>query len=134
MKYALLIYNAPDTRAEVSPDEGGAYKEWVEYFREAHEAGVYVAAEGLHGVDTATTVRLSGGETVLTDGPFAETKEHLLGFYLIDVPDLDEAIKWAARMPMLRRGTVEIRPLQPVSAALLQANRSRSPAEPTPGE
>jgi hypothetical protein len=113
VKYALLLYTAPDTRAEVSAEPGGAHEDWVSYFQATRAAGAFVAAEGLHDADTATTVRRSGGELLLTDGPFAETKEHLLGFYLIDVPDLDAAIEWAARMPILRRGTVEIRPLRP---------------------
>jgi hypothetical protein len=113
VKYALLLYTAPDTHAEVSPQPDGAYDEWVEYFRATKDAGVFVAAEGLRGVDTATTVRMSAGELLLTDGPFAETKEHLLGFYLIEAADLDAAIEWAARMPIVRGGTVEIRPLLP---------------------
>ena len=121
MQYALLIYNAPDTRAEVSTEREGAYDDWVSYFQETKDAGVFVAAEGLCGVETATTVRMSAGKLLLTDGPFAETKEHLLGFYLIDVPNLDAAIGWAARMPVLRRGTVEIRPLQPVLRAVGRA-------------
>jgi hypothetical protein len=124
VKYALLIYNAPDTRAEVAPEPDGAFDEWVAYFEAMREAGVFVAAEGLHGVDTATTVRKSADELLLTDGPFAETKEHLLGFYLIEAPDLDSAIGWAARMPVLRRGAVEIRPLLPTSATSLAVGRS----------
>jgi hypothetical protein len=121
VQYALLIYNAPDTSAEVSPIADGAYDEWVDYFQATRDAGVFLAAEGLLGVDTATTVRLSAGELMLTDGPFAETKEHLLGFFLIEAPNLDAAISWAARMPVLRRGTVEIRPLQPVLHAVGRA-------------
>jgi hypothetical protein len=72
---------------------------------------VLAAAEQLRGTDTATSVQLRGGERLLTDGPFVETKEHLLGFYLLDVPDLDTAVDWAARMPIVRHGTVEVRPL-----------------------
>jgi hypothetical protein len=75
-------------------------------------AGVLVGAEQLQVVDTATSVRLRSGERLLTDGPFIETKEHLLGFYLVEVPDLDAAIDWAARMPAVRYGTVEVRPAQ----------------------
>ncbi|HEY0495221.1 MAG TPA: YciI family protein [Kutzneria sp.] len=124
MKYALLIYNAPETRFEVSPEPDGAHDEWVAYFTAAREAGVFIAAEGLADVDTATTVRGSGGKILLTDGPFAETKEHLFGFYLIDAPDLDAAIEWASRMPVVRRGAVEIRPLLDTSPAALQFGRA----------
>ena len=68
-------------------------------------------AEQLRGADTATSVRVRAGERLLTDGPFVETKEHLLGFYLLDVPDLDTAVEWATRMPAVRHGTVEVRPV-----------------------
>jgi hypothetical protein len=124
VKYALLIYNAPDTRAEVRPESDDAYEDWVAFYQAAREAGVYVAAEGLDDVDTATTVRRSAGKLLLTDGPFAETKEHLFGFYLIDAPDLDAAIEWASKMPVLRRGAVEIRPLLAESPIGLQAGRA----------
>ena len=124
MQYALLIYNAPDTRAEVGPEPDGAFDEWVAFFEATKDAGVFIAAEGLHDVDTATSVRMSAGELLLTDGPFAETKEHLLGFYLIEAPDLDGAIGWAAKMPVLRRGTVEIRPLLPKSSTSIMVGRA----------
>jgi hypothetical protein len=117
MHYALLIYSAPDAAATVArthvgdhaPD--GVIDDWGEYTRALREAGVLAAAEQLRGTDTATSVQLRGGERLLTDGPFVETKEHLLGFYLLDVPDLDTAVEWAARMPIVRHGTVEVRPL-----------------------
>jgi len=86
------------------------------YTRALKSAGALVALEALQEVDTATTVRLRGGERLLTDGPFVETKEYLLGFYLVEVPDLDAAIDWAARMPHIRHGTVEVRPVQPLPA------------------
>ena len=124
MQFALLIYAASGSRAEVGPEPGGAHEEWVDYFQAVREAGAFIAAEGLHDVDTATSVRLSGGELVLTDGPFAETKEHLLGFFLIEAVDLDGAIGWAAKMPVLRRGTVEIRPLLAASAVSAKVGRA----------
>ncbi|GAA2152798.1 YciI family protein [Actinomadura napierensis] len=108
MRYALLLYGTADEDAE--PD--GSRPEWEAYFEATREAGVFVTAQGLDSVETATTVRTSAGETLLTDGPFAETTEHLLGFYLIDTPDLDTAIRWASRMPITDRGSVEIRPLK----------------------
>jgi hypothetical protein len=70
-----------------------------------------LAAEQLAHVDTATSITMRGRERLLTDGPFIETKEHLLGFYLLDVPDLDAALDWAGKMPIVRYGTVEVRPV-----------------------
>ena len=113
MKYALLIY---------SPSSAGEYAaaalprtdddtpgEWVKYTQAAKDAGVLVAAEQLTHTETATSVRVRGEDRLITDGPFMETKEHLLGFYLIDVPDLDAALDWATRMPAVNGGTVEVR-------------------------
>ena len=116
MRYALLIYSAPEAGAEESSTDTGVYDDWVAYTRALKSAGALVALERLDGVDTATSVRLRAGERLLTDGPFIETKEHLLGFYLVEVPDLDTAIDWAARMPNVRRGTVEVRPVKPTPA------------------
>ncbi len=118
MQYALLIYSAPGALADASPTaasltDDGVPNEWVAYTRALKSAGALVAVQQLQRVDTATTVRLRGGERLLTDGPFIETKEHLLGFYLIDVPDLDAAIDWAARMPHVRHGAAEVRPVMP---------------------
>jgi hypothetical protein len=87
------------------------FDDWLAYTQAVKDSGALVAAEQLEETETATTVRLRGGERLLTDGPFIETKEHLLGFYLVDVPDLDTAIDWAARMPLIRFGTVEVRPV-----------------------
>ena len=112
MQYALLIYRDPDVApGEASPGDG-VIDDWVEYTRAVRDAGAIVDAQQLEQVDTATSVRLRSGERLLTDGPFIETKEHLLGFYLVDVPDLDTAIEWAARMPIVRNGTVEVRPVK----------------------
>ena len=84
---------------------------WFDYTRAMKDAGTLAGAEQLRGTDTATSVRVRDGERLLTDGPFVETKEHLLGFYLVDVPDLDAAVEWAAKMPAVRHGTVEVRPV-----------------------
>jgi hypothetical protein len=114
MRYALLIYGAPGASAGESPTgDDGVFDDWLAYTRALKSAGALVAQERLQAVDTATSVRLRGGERVLTDGPFVETKEHLLGFYLVEAPDLDAAIEWAGRMPHVRRGTVEVRPVHP---------------------
>jgi len=72
---------------------------------------VLVSGAALHGPGTATAVRRRGGRQLLTDGPWAETKEHLVGFYVIDAPDLDVALEWAGRVPNVRTGTVEVRPI-----------------------
>jgi hypothetical protein len=111
MHYALLIYSAPEARTPYEPADDGVFDNWVAYTQAVKDSGALVAAEQLQEVDTATTVRQRGGERLLTDGPFIETKEHLLGFYLVDVPDLDTALDWAARMPLIRFGTVEVRPV-----------------------
>lgn len=115
MKYALLIYSAPgaaDEAAPVDPSvDDGVMDNWIDYTHALKDTGAVLGAEQLHPTDSATTVRLRGGDRLLTDGPFIETKEHLLGFYLLDVADLDAAIEWAARMPLIRYGTVEVRPV-----------------------
>jgi hypothetical protein len=107
MKYALLLYADPDKRQDAVIADG-AIPTWIDYTRALKESGSLVAAEHLFDIDTATSVR-HNGERVLTDGPFAETKEHLLGLFLIDVPDLDAALDWAAKMPFISYGTVEVR-------------------------
>ena len=112
MQYALLIYAAPGSRGAESRSDEGVFGSWVDYTQAVKSAGALLAAEQLESVETATSVRLRGGERLLTDGPFVETKEHLLGFYLVDVPGLDTAIDWAGRMPHIGRGTVEVRPLR----------------------
>jgi hypothetical protein len=112
MHYALLIYSASAPVADDDADRGDVFGDWTQFTRALKDAGALVTAEALQAADTATTVRLRGGERLLTDGPFVETKEHLLGFYLVELPDLDAAIAWAARMPHVRRGTVEVRPVR----------------------
>src|SRR5919198_1142480 len=106
-KYVLLTYLPAG--GEPTPQEVGA--RWGEYHQALQDSGVLVANAGLAGTDSATTVRVREGETQITDGPFAETKEYLAGFFLIDVADLDEALKWAADMPNSGYGPVEVRPL-----------------------
>ena len=113
MKYMLLIYGDPAAGpAEGSPEEQAEYAAWFEITEEMQQAGV-VADEGaaLHPPSAATTVRVRDGERVLTDGPFAETKEALGGYYILDVPALDAALDWAARLPNVGYGSVEVRPV-----------------------
>ena len=113
MKYMLLIYG--DEREWMDGDED--LTPWFEYTEAAQDAGVYVAGAGLHPTPTATTVRSRGGETLTSDGPFAETKEQLGGYYLLDCANLDDAIEWASRIPSVGTGSVEVRPvLEPPEA------------------
>jgi hypothetical protein len=111
VKYALLIYATPGAGEGVRPADDGVIDSWLDYTAALKESGSLLAAEQLAHVETATSVTVHGGERLLTDGPFIETKEHLLGFYLLDVPDLDTALDWAGRMPIVRYGTVEVRPV-----------------------
>lgn len=112
MKYALLIYSTPDEKTDESPVNGGEFENWDAYNAALAAAGAFLAGEALDDVDTATTLRQRGSERLLTDGPFVETKEHLLGFFLIDVPDLDTALDWAGRMPLTLPRAIEVRPLR----------------------
>jgi hypothetical protein len=109
-KYMLLIY-AP-TESTVSPEEMQAeMPKWFEFTQALVDAGAMVSGDPLEFPDTATTVRVRDGETLITDGPFAETKEFLGGYYVIDVPNLDAALEWAAKVPNVGRGSIEVRPL-----------------------
>lgn len=114
MKYMLLLRTNPDTEPkEGSPELDAEMARWGSLTQELQESGVLLAGMGLDTESTATTLRAPKGERVLTDGPFAETKELLFSFYVIDVPDLDAAVEWAAKMPNASYGSVEIRPLSP---------------------
>ena len=111
--YTLLIYGDPSAAPDFEAPEGQAeMQHWMSYSQELAESGSLKAGEALQPAETATTVRERDGQSMTTDGPFAETKEILAGFYLIDVPDLDAALQWAAKMPNIKHGTVEVRPVQ----------------------
>jgi hypothetical protein len=113
MKYALLFYNPPATEIPSAARErvlGAMVEEVRAWIAEAERAGVFRSSLRLAGVDTATTLRDEAGNVVLTDGPFAETKEILGGFALLECANLDEALAWARRCPLVRIGTVEVRP------------------------
>jgi hypothetical protein len=112
MKYMLLIYM--DEKAMNDDERQHCYVESAGLTRELHANGKYVAASPLHPVSTATSVRVREGKRLVTDGPFAETREQLGGFYIIDAKDLDEAISIAARVPPACKGTVEIRPVMEI--------------------
>jgi hypothetical protein len=112
MKYMFLIYG--DEKVSGNMDAAAQQVEMQEYFAlnaDAQKQGVYVGGESLHPTAAATTVRLRDGKTLTTDGPFAETKEQLGGYYIFECKDLDEATQWALKIPGVRRGSVEIRPL-----------------------
>src|SRR5438067_486671 len=109
VRYMLLIYG--DERALDEAERKQCYRESTELAQQLHAAGQYLAAAPLHPTSTATSVRVREGKRLVTDGPFAETREQLGGYFLIDAPDLDAAMAIAARIPMARRGTVEIRPV-----------------------
>jgi hypothetical protein len=112
MKYMLLIYDDEKATARLTPAEvDKLIGEYWKYDDELRKAGVHVAGDALKPTDTATTVRVRNGKTLHTDGPFAETKEQLGGYYLVDVPDLDTALRWAARCPSAPMGSIEVRPL-----------------------
>jgi len=109
-QYMLLIYSPTDSSP--SPDEIAAeMPKWFAYTTALQESGALVAGDALEATDTATTVRVRDGETLISDGPFAETKEGLGGYYLVDVPDLDAALQWAAKIPNGGYGSVEVRPV-----------------------
>jgi hypothetical protein len=112
MKYLCLIYGDEKLWQTMSKEEADA--EMAEYFAFTdgiRAAGQYVAGEALQPVATATTIRIRDGKMTTTDGPFAETKEQLGGFYLIEARDLNEAIQVAAKIPSVRIGSVEVRPI-----------------------
>lgn len=111
MKYLCLVYG----------DEGALQKmddaHCLAYDTSIRESGHCISSEALESVTTATTVRVRHGKTTITDGPFAETKEVLAGFYLIEAKDLDEAVKLAARIPPAEVGSIEVRPIRPIREA-----------------
>ena len=109
MKYILLIYS--DEKAWGEAEREHCYEESTQLAHQLHSKGQYLAANPLEPVTTATSVRVRNGKRLVTDGPFAETREQLGGYFLIDAKDLDEAIAIAARIPGASKGTVEIRPV-----------------------
>jgi hypothetical protein len=114
MEYMILIY--ADENAWAGLDEKqlkAAYGEYMAYTQDLINAGVLRGGSELKPVSTATTVKVRGGKVVTTDGPFAETKDQLGGYYLVDVADNDAAIHWAAKCPGAKQGACEVRPLNP---------------------
>jgi hypothetical protein len=118
MEFILLINSDEKTWTTMTEAESGrVHAAYMAYTQALHDAGVFVAGSQLAPSTTATTVRVAtDGKTSVLDGPYAETKEQLGGYYLIDVPDLDAAISWAARCPGAAYGSIEVRPLVAVPA------------------
>lgn len=109
MKYMLLIYLSEQALSETERQE--CYAESTQLAQEIHSSGQYLGANPLQPTSMATSVRVRNGKRLVTDGPFAETREQLGGYFLIEANNLDEAIGVAARIPMARKGTVEVRPV-----------------------
>ena len=130
MKYLLALIGDEARYADRTPEELAAgMKEWDRFTRDAIDAGVHVGGEGLQPSSTATTVKIQeSGDPIVSDGPFAETKEQLGGYYLLDCKDLDEALAWAKRIPM-PGGTVEVRPVMDYDAAGSDLHHNQARAE-----
>jgi hypothetical protein len=116
MQYMILIYCDEKHWSTMTEEQMNAgFAEYMTYSKEMALAGVLKGGASLHPTATATTVRVRDGKTATTDGPFAETKEQLGGYYIVECPNLDEAIKWAAKCPDAKRGSIEVRALGVVS-------------------
>jgi hypothetical protein len=107
MRYLILIYENEAT----IPQDPAEFQKWTDYTDRLKASGCFLGGEALQPTSTATTVRVNAGRMLTTDGPFAETKEQLGGFYMVECKDLDEALKWAAEIPSAGRGPVEVRPI-----------------------
>lgn len=128
MRYMFLIYTKEDTMAAMSPQEAERITaaHWA-VMEETTKRGVFRGAEPLQPTSTATTLRMQDGKLITTDGPFAETKEQLAGYYILDCKDLDEAMGWAAKIPTAcggGEGCIEIRPLRELTPRLERNQRA----------
>jgi hypothetical protein len=126
MRYLLLIYAAEPTEAvpeDVMAAENAGY---TAFTKEIRDRGIFEAGEALVPTSSATTVRVTDGQTVATDGPFAETKEALGGFYLVNAKDLDEAIELAAKIPAAKHGSIEVRPIWEYAAGDMTASAAEA--------
>jgi hypothetical protein len=118
MRYLLLIYTEEATEGDTIDDRSDEIDAYNAFTKEVRDRGLLEAGEALRPTASATTVRVRDGQTVTTDGPFAETKEALGGFYLINAKDLDEAIELAAKIPGAKHGSIEVRPIFDLGAAM----------------
>lgn len=126
MKYLCLVY-LDEKRLDELPDE-----DCVAFDTAIRKSGHCIASEALQSVQTATTVRVRGGKVAITDGPFAETKEQLAGFYMIEARDLNEAIQIAAKIPPARVGSIEVRPVRPIRETVAAARAGEAVDETKP--
>ena len=134
MKYLCLIYeNEKEWEKMPKEQADAAMGEYFAFTDSIRKSGQYVAGDALHPTHTATTVRVRNGKTLTTDGPFAETKEQLGGYYLIEAQDLNEAIQVASRIPSARWGSIEVRPVVDFSQAPADANVDSRAAQATTG-
>ncbi|HEX5413417.1 MAG TPA: YciI family protein [Terriglobia bacterium] len=119
MRYMLLIYHNERAKENLTPEERAKSESYAHsYIDEATRHGIFEAAEPLGPTSTATTVRTQDGKAMITDGPFAETKEQLGGYFILDCKDLDDALEWAAKIPVFcagGTGSVEVRPIRKLS-------------------
>jgi hypothetical protein len=122
-QYMLLVYQ-PEVDAAEQAERERTLPTFVELHRSLREAGLLVGVQRLHSPESATSVRVRDGETEITDGPFAITKEVLAGYYILECPDLDVALQQAARVPAARFGTVEVRPMMPAKEWLERAREA----------
>jgi len=129
-QYMVLVYQE-EADAEEQAEREAELPMFAEFFRGLREAGLLVGVQRLHSPDSATSVRVRGEETEITDGPFAVTKEFLAGYYILECADLDEALRQAARFPGARHGTAEVRPIMPVEEWL---NLAREAGADVPDE
>ena len=112
----LLIYNAPGSEPGSTPaEEEAEMGKWFTYTEALAKAGALLAGDPLQGVEVATSVRVRNSKRLVTDGPFAETKEQLSGYYMIECADLDAALEWASQVPAAFYGTIEVRPVMEMS-------------------
>jgi hypothetical protein len=132
MKFMLLLLGDESGWEQASPEDAAAeMKRWEDYSAQLTAAGAMVSGEGLQPTATAKTLRVENGERIVTDGPFAETKEQLGGFYVIECASVDEALDWAAKAPSIEEGSIEVRPVIDYEA-VSGANSSQRPAEAQP--
>jgi hypothetical protein len=118
MRYMLLIYDREsDWNSMTEQERGQIFQEYMAFTEGIRKSGHHLAGDPLQPTATATTVRVKGGKTLTTDGPFAETREQLGGYYMIEAKDLDEATAIAARIPSARIGSIEVRPIMEISQA-----------------
>jgi hypothetical protein len=121
MSQYMLLLHAPQVEPAEQAERDAELPLFIELHKSLREAGLLVSVQPLRSVESATSVRVRDGQTEITDGPFAVTKEVLVGYYILDCADLDEALKQAERIPLARYGTVEVRPFLPVDEWVQEA-------------